>query len=101
MKKQERIEKIKQLITDSMVIEATSPWDGEARFDKYSVVVHKYDNEDLSLIEADDRRYAQAAERIFKLINPIDWDRLLEYYSRDERCVRPEGERIARPRGRR
>lgn len=95
MKKQ----KIKQLIENEMVIEATSPWDGEARFGHYAVVVHKYDNEDLSLIEDDDPRIAEAAGRIFKMIDPKEWDRLLEYYLSDEPYVHPEGERNARPRG--
>ncbi len=96
MNKQERI---KQLIENEIVIEATSPWDGEARFDYYSVVVHKYDNEDLSFIEENDPRISEAAGRIFKMIDPKEWDRLLEYYLSDEPYVHPEGERNARPRG--
>lgn len=77
MNKQERI---KQMITDNMVIEAISPWDGIARFDQYEVIVHKYDNEDLSLMSDNDPRIAKAAERIYKLIDPIEWDLLTEYY---------------------
>jgi len=96
MRKQE---KVKQVITENVVIEATSPWDGEARFDRYAVVVHKYDNEDLAFLERSDWRYAQAAERIFKLINPIDWDRLIEDYSRVDAAPTPRGERNATPRG--
>lgn len=93
--------KIKEMIAEDMVIEASSPWDGVARFDNYSVVVHKYDNEDLAFLERSDWRYAQAAERIFKLINPIDWDRLIEDYSRVDAAPTPRGERNATPRGRR
>lgn len=95
----EKQKKIKQLIANSMVIEATSPWDGEARFDRYSVIVHKYDNEDLAFIESNDHRFVHAVERIFQMVDPKEWDRLLEYYLSDEPYVHPEGERIARPRG--
>lgn len=97
--KMNKQEKIRQLIANELVIEATSPWDGEARFDYYSVVVHKYDNEDLSLIEDDDPRIAEAAGRIFKMIDPKEWDRLLENYSRVDAAPTPRGERNARPRG--
>ena len=97
--KMNKQEKIKKLIANEIVIEATSPWDGEARFDYYSVVVHKYDNEDLSFIEENDPRISEAAGRIFKMIDPKEWDRLLEYYLSDEPYVHPEGERNARPRG--
>lgn len=96
MKKQERM---KQLITNKLVVEATSPWDGEARFDRYSVIVHKYDNEDLAFIESNDHRFVHAVERIFQMVDPKEWDRLLEYYSLDVPYVQPEGERNARPRG--
>jgi len=96
MRKQE---KVKQVITENVVIEATSPWDGEARFDRYAIVVHKYDNEDLSLMEAGDRRITGAVERIFQLIDPKEWDRLLEDHYQGGRIVHPRGERNARPRG--
>jgi len=76
MNKQEKI----NLIKDHIVIRATSPWDGEAKFDSYAVVIHKYDNEDLSLMSDNDPRIAKAAERIYKLIDPIEWDLLTEYY---------------------
>ncbi len=76
MNKQEKI----NLIKDHIVIRATSPWDGEAKFDNYAVVIHKYDNEDLSLMSDNDPRIAKAAERIYKLIDPIEWDLLTEYY---------------------
>lgn len=76
MEKQEKI----KLIKDHIVIRATSPWDGEARFDRYSVIIHKYDGEDLSFISDDDPRIANAAERILKLIDPDDWEQLIAYY---------------------
>ena len=76
MDKQEKI----NLIKDHIVIRATSPWDGEAIFDNYSVVIHKYDNEDLAFISDNDPRIAEAAERIYKLIDPIEWDQLIAYY---------------------
>lgn len=93
-------ERIKQMITDNIVIEAISPWDGIARFDQYEVIVHKYDNEDLSLIEDDDPRIAGAAERIFQLIDPKEWDQLIAYHSVGHK-IQSNGERKPIPRGRR
>lgn len=76
MNKHERI----MLIKDHIVIRAISPWDGEARFDNYSVVIHKYDNEDLSFINDNDPRIIGAAERIYQLIDSEEWDQLIAYY---------------------
>ena len=92
-------ERIKQMITDNIVIDAISPWDGIAKFDQYEVIVHKYDNEDLSFIKNDDPRIAGAADRIFKLIDPTHWDQLITYYLTSERYVQLDGERKPIPRG--
>ena len=96
MNKQEKI----NLIKDHIVIRAVSPWDGEARFDRYSVIIHKYDNEDLSFIKDNDPRISNAADRIFQLIDPKEWDQLITYYLLlDVVPVHPEGERKVHPRG--
>lgn len=76
----DKSKKVKQMISDWIIIEATSPWDGVARFDEYEVPVHKYDNEDLFLIERSDERYTRAVDAILQQIDPTLWDRLLEDY---------------------
>ena len=95
MNKQEMI----KLIKDHIVIHATSPWDGEAIFDNYSVIIHKYDNEDLSFINDNDPRIICAAERIFKLIDSNEWDQLVNYYLSAETYTQSDGERKPIPRG--
>lgn len=95
MNKQEKI----KLINNHIVISAVSPWDGEARFDRYSVIIHKYDNEDLAFIETNDPRIANAADRIFKMIDPTQWDQLIAFYCSVETYTQPDGDRKPIARG--
>lgn len=76
----EKSKKVEKVISDWISFEATSPWDGMARFDQYIVGVHKYDDENLALMERSDERYDRAVEEIFHQIDSTNWDQLLKDY---------------------